>query len=364
MNFISGNAAIKDIPFFISDIFLGDNELFKSVLSGDREDDHLLNQLISDCLPDLMERKEAKREKQIYSNLLPVVTDLFQSDLDFLLSDKQYFLENFELFFKYYYFFYFTQLAIKLDDFGAISFKLKPVYFTMEWENLSESRISLHKNGWKHIHKNYERIFAHANALELLNYITVEGTSPGDYEGINLMYNTFSQDEKITFGECLDVLMTFYKEKVNTLNPDASWQSCEEQLQESLIGKDYKEYFTKKMYSFWYLIKYQFENGKRKKPYTDYAQWLITFTKENFTKSAGRYGTKMVLSQEMLLFLTKLCVGKKDKIRLKTFWEELSRRGVAMDETSKSEVVKLFERINLIEKKSDSGDAQYIKSSI
>ena len=66
----------------------------------------------------------------------------------------------------------------------------------------------------------------------------------------------------------------------------------------------------------------------------------------------------------MLLFLTRLCIGNESKIRLKTLWDNLKLRGIVFDETSKLEITKLFEKINLIEKKSDSGDAQYIKSTI
>ena len=84
----------------------------------------------------------------------------------------------------------------------------------------------------------------------------------------------------------------------------------------------------------------------------------------NYTKTRGRLGSTTVLNQELLLFLTKLCVGQEEKIRLNELWEQLNLRGITFDEASKGEIIKLFERINLLEKKSDSGDAQYIKSII
>ena len=66
----------------------------------------------------------------------------------------------------------------------------------------------------------------------------------------------------------------------------------------------------------------------------------------------------------MLLFLVKLCVAENSKIRLNNLWIELENRGIKFDEVSKTEIIRLFERINLLEKKSDSGDAQYVKSII
>ncbi|CAD0224635.1 DNA phosphorothioation-dependent restriction protein DptG [Chryseobacterium sp. JV274] len=358
-NFINNNNAIKDVPVFISDVFIQNNEQFKALFSENKSK-NILNQLISECLPNHIDKKDSKRDKQIFKNMIPAVTEIFQKDFDFLMSDKDYFLENFELFFKYYYFFYFTQLTFKLDNFGQQDYHIKPIYFSMDWENLSESRLQLHKIGWREVSKHYERVFAHANALELINYILVDNTLIGDYDEITKLFNSFEESEKEEFKTCLEQLLEFYKNEVKTLNPPASWEECHSNLN----LKSFDQEITTLIYSLWYTIRYQFENGKRNKPYKDYALWLSSFSKENFTKSGGRLGSKLVLSQEILLFLTKLCVGNREKIRLKSFWEKLQERGITFDETSKLEVIKLFERINLIEKKSDSGDAQYIKSSL
>lgn len=363
MNFINNNSAIKDVPVFISDVFIKNHQGFKELLSN-TESDNILNQLISDCLPKQTDKKQTKRDKQVFKNMLSSVTNIFQNDFEFLLTNKHYFLENFELFFKYYYFFYFTQLAIKLESFGKQEYAIKPIYFSMDWENLSESRLSLHKKGWKDLVKPYERIFAHANTLELINYISVNDEIMGNYEEITHLYNSLQESEQQEFKNCLEELLDFYKEEVKTLVPPANWEDCQKKLENALTLRKFDQEITILIYSLYYTVRYQFENGKRNKPYKDYAQWLITFSKANFTKFAGRLGFKMVLSQETLLFLTKLCVGNEEKIRLKIFWEKLQERGIAFDESSKLEIIKLFERINLIEKKSDSGDAQYIKTSL
>ncbi len=363
MNFINDKAAIKDIPVFIADVFIKQHKGFETLLAN-KTSDNILNQLISDSLPKQTDKKASKRDKQVFRDMMPEVTRLFQEDFDFLLANKDYFLEHFELFFQYYYFFYFTQLSLKLDLFGKKAYHTQPVNFSMDWENLSESRLSLHTMGWKKLSEHYERVFAHANALELINYIVVDNEVIGDYDEITALYNNLQTSEQQAFKDCLQELLAFYKEEVDTLIAPASWEACEKSLQTALDLRPFDEEITTLIYSLWYVIRYQFENGKRNKPYKDYASWLVSFSKENFTKSGGRLGAKLVLSQEVLLFLTKLCVGSEEKIRLKLFWERLRERGITLDETSKLEIIKLFERINLIEKKSDSGDAQYIKSSL
>lgn len=363
MNFISNKTAIKDIPVFISDVFINGNDRFKQLLVNN-ESNNILNQLISECLPKQHERKDSASDKQAFKNMLPAVMHVFQQDFKFLMDNKEYFLANFEMFFKYYCFFYFTQLTLKLDDFGKEDYTIRPISFSMAWENLSESRLSLHKLGWKEISKHYAHAFAHANTLELLNYIRYEDEMIGDYDEITTRYNALQENEKDVFKSRLAELVDFYKENVGKLSAPANWATCEDNLKVSLAHKNFDQEITKLIYSFWYIVRYQFENGTRKKPYDNYASWLSSFAKENFTKSGGRLGSKFVVSQELLLFLTKLCVGDNEKIRLKEYWLKLRERGLTFDDNSKSEIVKLFERINLIEKKSDSGDAQYIKSSL
>ena len=44
-----------------------------------------------------------------------------------------------------------------------------------------------------------------------------------------------------------------------------------------------------------------------------------------------------------------------------SYFNEFEKRGIALDRYSKKEVMNLFDNLNIIDKKSDSGDAQYVK---
>lgn len=80
-----------------------------------------------------------------------------------------------------------------------------------------------------------------------------------------------------------------------------------------------------------------------------------------FRKHGGSLGTILSLSQEHLLMLIAVSITE-DRIELKQLWTELEKRGVWLDFHSKEEVVKVLDKLNYMEKKSDSGDAQYVKS--
>lgn len=51
----------------------------------------------------------------------------------------------------------------------------------------------------------------------------------------------------------------------------------------------------------------------------------------------------------------------RKKIRLVDLYKEYERRGLYLDNTSKEYLQEFFTKLNLIDKKSDSGDAQYVK---
>ena len=48
-------------------------------------------------------------------------------------------------------------------------------------------------------------------------------------------------------------------------------------------------------------------------------------------------------------------------MRLNDVFKEFEHRGIFLDDLSKEQVADYYERLNLIEKKSDSGDAKYVK---
>ena len=55
-------------------------------------------------------------------------------------------------------------------------------------------------------------------------------------------------------------------------------------------------------------------------------------------------------------------VGDENKILLNNLFVEFENRGLSFDKQSRKEITDFFEHINILEKLSDSGDAQYVKS--
>jgi DNA phosphorothioation-dependent restriction protein DptG len=66
------------------------------------------------------------------------------------------------------------------------------------------------------------------------------------------------------------------------------------------------------------------------------------------------------VNQDLLLLLTALSL-KDERKSLKQVFVELENRGMYFDRYSREEIVKLLDKLNVLDKKSDSGDAQYVK---
>ena len=82
----------------------------------------------------------------------------------------------------------------------------------------------------------------------------------------------------------------------------------------------------------------------------------------NYLKSRGSLGNVLNASQEIILLFTAIVVGNNKHLLLRRVFEGLEKHGLFFDKTSKNEIIKFYEEVNLLEKMSDSGDAQYVKS--
>ena len=66
-------------------------------------------------------------------------------------------------------FFYVSQFAIKASKFfDADRNSTEKLYFNLDWETVSRSRIS-YELGWKMLESNLKMLFSHVNILEMLN---------------------------------------------------------------------------------------------------------------------------------------------------------------------------------------------------
>ena len=311
---------------------------------------NIMVKLIKDSMPLLEDG--LKREKTIYKPMLKYVSNMFLVDLKFMLEDCSgaYFVQNIERLLKYYYLFYVSQLAIKLNNMFEFDWdKPEAVYFSLDWEALSKVRMG-YTHGWKLVNNHIRPLFSHQNCLEMLNHD--DHGNVYSYQEIEKIVKEMSSDDKLEFARSLEVWKCLYQEYVQ----DVVWT-------ELRVDRPFSEELFNDIYELFKMIEFQFDQAQsRGNRAQEYKKWFEEFCKLFFLKKRGSLGYTLNIDEEYLIFISQLCIGEKSKIRLKTLFEEYEKRGLYFDKESKDKIVQLFERLNLIEKKSDSGDAQYVKS--
>lgn len=288
----------------------------------------------------------------------------FQQDYRLLLSKPNLFKDNVHNLIKYYYFSYILNFAISLNKSFNPRLNIK-LFFTLEWEKLSESRIAV-ENGYKKLENLVSDLFSHSNCLELLNLIDFSAFYPGQivlYEDILNLCETATEQEVLSLEASLIKLYSRYKKEIDEIEKGRlSWddQSFINPINQNEITDEPQAFkLVRKLFN---ALKYQFERTGRKSASTAYNQWYKEFVLQNYCKGRGPLGNTLSLNKETLLLFTELAIlnQKADKILITTLWEELESRNINLDNQSKQTAINFFQKINILEKKSDSGDAQYV----
>ena len=331
---------------FLADV-LGSETILESRFN-DREADHILIKLIIQQLSALLKSKpESKKENNEFQNMLPFLSELYKQDIEFLQKDSERFNSDFGLLTHFYSFMYLSQLVFKFDQFENADYsKADEFYFVLDWEKVSERRLAItSSHSFKTINDRAKNFFAHSHALAHLSHNSLQANKDERYKIYNYQELHSLVSEK---GE------EFERDFINKLNSwltaYSSWQgneSLSEQLPDQL-----SEQFR--------LLKQMLVSNMANTVQSKTEAGLRNIGKGSFLKSRGRYGNVLNLKHDLLILLTSVIV-KEERMLLKEVIQELGKRGICFDQNSKRELIEMYKLHNMLDKKSDSGDAQYVK---
>ena len=281
----------------------------------------------------------------------PIILDVqekFKKDFHFMLNTGMTSLDDLSNLLAVYYFYYMSQACVTLDNFGS-GRRNSPVqlYYALDWEKVSKNRKCC-LEGWERIQLSANHMFSHALTLEILNQHMLS----------DVMLDYISLQEYVTEHPDQDEVIASEIEKA-----EKAYTSC--------VG-DYKKFEqipyasggTKTDIAIRHLYKCveeQFLNTDRKRANQFYNEKFTEFCKTRWVKNRRKSGLVLNLTERDIIFLTKISIKDKDKIRLIDLYKEYEYRGIFLDNTSKEYLQEFFTKLNLIDKKSDSGDAQYVK---
>lgn len=344
INYItSTNTDIKIAKFLYSIFF--DNELKSLVVEHyDKNIENILYKLVLNVLPELRDNSTIVEEYKCY---FPFIKELFVSDFKFLIQNEDLYKNSLKRFLEYYYMFYVSQLSIKLGKFEKADVtKPDTLYYTLDWESTSKNRTA-YKFGWELLKSDVESLFSHAITLEFLNHHGLN-----EQLGYVELFNTFNSEDENEISEQIENLYENYKNRIT----DKNWQCFKKR------DKDSGNIAFNSVYKLFDAIEYQFIKSSRSRANDAYKNWFIRFVYDNFSKKRGSLGYNLNLTEEDIILMTKLCINNNKKLKLSSLFKEFEKRGITFDRDSQSKMIDLYEKLNLLEKKSDSGDAQYVRS--
>lgn len=322
-----------DIALFINSIFNLKNNWNWLQFVGDKKPNNLVEKLILDSIEGINEIEE----KNIFKSILEDLFNDKNEDLEFLLKNKDFALKNLDKFFAFYYFQYILQTVLNIDRIrntkdGA---KLYPLYYTLESEKITSSRIT-NTRGYNLIKEISKYTLVNENLLGYLNILIGEIKQDEDFYTFADIFN-LNSEEQVKINYELELVLKKYKEVLN--KEENIKLSLEDNIE--LLKKWLAEDITNETISRYHLS-------------------IEEIGKLMFLKNRGSLGKTLSLKKDMVILLTALIV-KNEKKLVKDVFMEFEKRGVYFDRYTKEEIMNFYEKMNILDKKSDSGEVKYVK---
>ena len=305
--------------------------------------------VIEDMVIQTMEEKKVteSEHKEPYYCVKTGIQNKFREDFYYMLESGMTSLEDLSNLFSVYYFYYVSQTCITLDHFcEGIRDNKVDFYYALDWEKVSKNRLCCN-SGWDKLQASIAHMFSHAITLEILNQNSDD--EKWDYIKFKEYIELHPNEDIVIAGEVKKAEMTY----------------------RSYVG-DYKKFddidyvyakteTEKAIRHLFKCVEAQFLETERKRANQFYNEKFSEFCKARWVKNRKKSGLVLNLTERDIIFLTKVSLKNNDKIRLNDLYKEYTYRGVYLDNTSKEYLQEFFTKLNLIDKKSDSGDAQYVK---
>lgn len=271
---------------------------------------------------------------------------IFMKDLKFILKNtartKEYLVDLLE----FYHFFYTSQTCLALSRFEhGDRYEIVPLYFSLDWERTNKAR-ECYRSGWQQLLPAIKQQFYHAVTLEILNQNPTG--EQFDYIALRDYVQKTGMEEEVAAQ--IRSVCDLYRNAISDCSELNDLQKNEQ------LGTVFSE--VNYLYE---SVRTQFRNTGRGRVSDGYVKHFETFCHDRFLKSRGASGLMLNITEEFLIFLTKLAIHDEEKLSLNEVFRQFELRGVFLDQPSKDEVVQFYTKLNLIEKKSDSGDAQYVR---
>ncbi|MGX0403362.1 DNA phosphorothioation-dependent restriction protein DptG [Staphylococcus epidermidis] len=321
-----------DIALYLNSIFDLKNNAIWNQFVGDKKSNNLAEKLILDSVEEIKEVEE----RNIFKSILNDIFIEKNEDLEYLLKNKDFALKNLDKFFAFYYFQFILQTALNIDRIRNVKegVKLYPLYYTLEFEKITSSRIT-NTRGYNLIKEINKYTLVNENLLGYLNILIREINKDENFYTFTDIFN-LNYEKQLDLNQELKIVLSEYKKVLKKEEVEINLENNIE-----LLKKWLAEDITNETISRYHLS-------------------IEEIGKLMFLKNRGSLGKTLSLKKDMIILLTALIV-KDEKKLIKDVFMEFEKRGVYFDRYTKEEIMIFYEKMNILDKKSDSGEVKYVK---
>ncbi|WP_054762812.1 DNA phosphorothioation-dependent restriction protein DptG [Secundilactobacillus collinoides] len=304
---------------------------------GEAQPNNLYEKVVFDSLENgEQQSKTDKRNFKYYDQ--HHFSKLFHSDILHLMSDRNYFYDNIGALLEFYYFSYVSQTIVRISD-ETVTETIIPLYFSLENEPISRSRKAV-SNGFRLVNDHSWDLLTDVDMLNYLNALI---------------------PDKNRFYWKNEILAPDFEYQVELGNNLAEFLPQLYQLLDSQVTSNVSlnlSTLQAAVQSLRLLLHNRNKNSRETS--SRFALSFNEICKQGFTRPHGQLGRTFSMSKHTVLLLTAAIVGK-GKLLLRDVFKAFEERGVYFDRITRDKVISLFEQANILEKLSDSGDAQYVR---
>ena len=306
---------------------------------------NLFSMLLQEALSPLSNSSEESKARDYV--ILPYIKESFEKDLKWMLGQEESVKVKYLHLFLHFYACYAVTQAIVMINSKKQEKPLSPVsfYFILNSEKASVNHDAV-TSGWSHqIPKSsLDKLFGKSQALDILN--TVLGKNVGFYADILEKLNETDFEENRIL--CNELLKKYQEEKYEVLNRRTSEDGSIEK--KNIDVHSYKEFISMLEALCTNLQSSSYISRMRKK--------VIDLMNVRFLQSR-RGNFVLVLDNEMLTFLIALFTKSK-KTKLEDMYKAFNSYGIYFNRGSRMAIEDYLLKLNLLDRKSDSGEAQYV----
>ena len=313
--------------------------------SGHSDTSNLFSKILKEALnPFGGTTDEVKKRNYI---VLPYIKKSFEGDLNWMLEQEESVkVKYLHLLLHFYACYAVTQAIVRITAKDKLKEDIPvPFYFILNSERASVNHDAVVR-GWPYqIPKSsLDKLYGKSQALDILN--SVLGGNVGFYNSIyeKLNETDFEDNREL----CNELLSRYQEEKRAVFNRRTSESGSIEEIE--IDVHSYEEFISTLEHLCIGLQSPSYISRMRRK--------VIDLLSVRFLQSM-RGNFVLVLDNEMLTFLIALFTKSK-KTKLEDLYKLFNRYGIYFNRGSRLAIEEYLLKLNLLDRKSDSGEAQYV----